>query len=270
MILAVMVCFLTVLTSQIQQFARITHLLTGQNTKELLRQQEVPAELYDTFCSFEKDSEYSRYDYLLGYLFTEQQKQQELETYLELLYQYQGPQLQELSRMEQAVWADLEYFPVPLSWKDSSLVTSFENSWMFDRSFGGNRGHEGTDIMASFKERGHYPVVSITDGTVEKVGWLKLGGYRIGIRSPRGVYFYYAHLNDYAPGIEIGDEVSAGELLGFMGDTGYSEQEGTTGYFPVHLHVGIYFNDEDGKEQSYNPYPFMKKLESEKLKFCFE
>ena len=47
MILAAMVCFLTVLTSQIQQFARITHLLTGQNTKELLRQQEVPAELYD-------------------------------------------------------------------------------------------------------------------------------------------------------------------------------------------------------------------------------
>ncbi len=263
MILAAMVCFLTVLTSQIQQFARITHLLTGQNTKELLRQQEVPAELYDTFCSYEKDSEYSRYDYLLGYLFTEQQKQQELETYLELLYQYQGPQLQELSRMEQAVWADLEYFPVPLSWKDSSLVTSFENSWMFDRSFGGNRGHEGTDIMASFKERGHYPVVSITDGTVEKVGWLKLGGYRIGIRSPGGGYFYYAHLNDYAREFQEGDQIQAGELLGFMGDSGYGEEEGTVGKFAVHLHLGIYVNDENGSEISVNPYWALKWLEDE-------
>ncbi len=269
MILAAMVCFLTVLTSQIQQFARITHLLTGQNTKELLRQQEVPAELYDMFCSYEKDSEYSRYDYLLGYLFTEQQKQQELETYLELLYQYQGSQLQELSRMEQAVWADLEYFPVPLSWKDSSLVTSFENSWMFDRSFGGNRGHEGTDIMASFKERGHYPVVSITDGTVEKVGWLKLGGYRIGIRSPGGGYFYYAHLNDYAREFQEGDQIQAGELLGFMGDSGYGEEEGTVGKFAVHLHLGIYVNDENGFEISVNPYWALKWLEEKRLKYQF-
>jgi murein DD-endopeptidase MepM/ murein hydrolase activator NlpD len=269
MILAAMVCFLTVLTSQIQQFARITHLLTGQNTKELLRQQEVPAELYDMFCSYEKDSEYSRYDYLLGYLFTEQQKQQELETYLELLYQYQGSQLQELSRMEQAVWADLEYFPVPLSWKDSSLVTSFENSWMFDRSFGGNRGHEGTDIMASFKERGHYPVVSITDGTVEKVGWLKLGGYRIGIRSPGGGYFYYAHLNDYAREFQEGDQIQAGELLGFMGDSGYGEEEGTVGKFAVHLHLGIYVNDENGSEISVNPYWALKWLEEKRLKYQF-
>ena len=55
-----------------------------------------------------------------------------------------------------------------------------------------------------------------------------------------------------------------------MGDTGYSETEGTTGYFPVHLHIGIYLNDENGEEKSYNPYPFLKELESNKLKFCFE
>ena len=124
--------------------------------------------------------------------------------------------------------------------------------------------------MAGVDRRGHYPVVSISDGYVEKLGWLKLGGYRIGIRSVHGVYFYYAHLSDYSPDIHIGDEVQAGELLGFMGDTGYREVEGTTGYFPVHLHVGIYLNEEDGTEKSYNPYPFLKELESKKLKFCFE
>lgn len=171
----------------------------------------------------------------------------------------------------EAVEHDMVYFPVPESSYDTKrYAVSFTDSWMESRNFGGGRSHEGCDIMAAFNERGHYPVVSISDGRVEKMGWLKLGGYRIGIRSPGGVYFYYAHLSDYAPGIEVGDEVLAGELLGFMGDTGYSETEGTTGYFPVHLHVGIYLNDKDGKERSYNPYPFLKELESRKLRFCFE
>jgi len=170
-----------------------------------------------------------------------------------------------------AVREDMVYFPVPKSSYDTSgFRVSFADSWMESRNFGGERGHEGCDIMAAVNKRGHYPVVSISDGYVEKLGWLKLGGYRIGIRSPHGVYFYYAHLNDYAPGIEIGYEVRAGELLGFMGDTGYSKTEGTTGFFPVHLHVGVYLDDENGEEQSYNPYPFLKELEEKKLKFCFE
>ena len=170
-----------------------------------------------------------------------------------------------------AVRQDAVYFPIPESTYDTKgYQVTFGDSWMDSRNFGGERAHEGCDIMAGVDRRGHYPVVSISDGYVEKLGWLKLGGYRIGIRSVHGVYFYYAHLSDYSPDIHIGDEVQAGELLGFMGDTGYSEVEGTTGYFPVHLHVGIYLNEEDGTEKSYNPYPFLKELELKKLKFCFE
>lgn len=170
-----------------------------------------------------------------------------------------------------AVWEDMVYFPIPESLYDTAgYRVSFADSWMESRSFGGERTHEGCDIMAAADKRGHYPVVSISDGVIEKMGWLKLGGYRIGVRSPGGVYFYYAHLSDYAPGLASGSEVKAGELLGFMGDTGYSETEGTTGFFPVHLHVGIYLNDAEGEEQSYNPYPFLKELEKKKLKFCFE
>ena len=269
LILGTMVCFLTSLTSQIQRFAKIASLLTEEDARELLRQQEVPSELYGSFCGYEKDSEYSRYDYLLGYLLTEQEEQRELGDYLELLHQYQSSRVQELTGMERAVWQDLKYFPVPLSQKDSSLVTSFENSWMFDRSFGGNRGHEGTDIMASFNERGHYPVVSITDGVVEKVGWLKLGGYRIGIRAPGGGYFYYAHLSDYAREFQEGDQIKAGELLGFMGDSGYGEEEGTVGKFAVHLHLGIYVNDSTGAELSVNPYWVLKWLEEKRLNYQF-
>jgi murein DD-endopeptidase MepM/ murein hydrolase activator NlpD len=269
LILTAMVCFLISLTGQIQQFAKLSSLLAEEDTRELLRQQKIPTELFETFCGYEKDSEYSRYDYMLGYLFTEQEGQRELEEYLELLYQYQKSKIQELSEMEQAVWKDLEYFPVPLSPKDSSLVTSFENSWMFDRNYGGNRGHEGTDIMASFNERGHYPVISMTDGTVEKVGWLKLGGYRIGIRAPNGGYFYYAHLYDYAREFQEGEEIKAGELLGFMGDSGYGEEEGTVGKFAVHLHLGIYVNDKNGSEVSVNPYWVLKWLEEKRLNYQF-
>lgn len=264
-----MVCLIVSLTGSLQQAAKIAHLLVEEDTKELLRQQNVPEEYYESFCSYEQDSGYSRYDYLLGYLATGESGQGELEDYLELLYEYQAPKTRELVKAEQAIWEDITYFPVPLSGKDSTLETSFENSWMFDRSFGGNRGHEGTDIMASFNERGHYPVVSITDGIVEKVGWLKLGGYRIGIRAPSGGYFYYAHLYDYAKEFKEGDVVKAGELLGFMGDSGYGEEEGTVGQFAVHLHLGIYIRDEMGEEISVNPYWVLKWLEGRRLKYQF-
>ncbi|HEX3022933.1 MAG TPA: M23 family metallopeptidase, partial [Lachnospiraceae bacterium] len=80
---------------------------------------------------------------------------------------------------------------------------------------------------------------------------------------------YYAHLHSYAPEIEIGDEVKAGDLLGFMGDTGYSKVEGTTGNFDVHLHFGIYY-DEAGEEKSVNPYWVLRYLEDYKLQFNYE
>ena len=95
----------------------------------------------------------------------------------------------------------------------------------------------------------------------------ELGGYRVGIRSPKGVYFYYAHLDSYAE-IEEGDPVKAGDLLGFMGDTGYSKKEGTMGMFPVHLHVGIYLIH-DGEEISVNPYQPLKYLENRRIECVY-
>ena len=163
----------------------------------------------------------------------------------------------------QAVWDDLKYFPVAESSDNSRLSVSFEDSWMFDRSYGGERGHEGTDIMPSVNEPGRFPVVSMTDGTVESKGWLELGGYRLGIRAPHGAYFYYAHLDSYAD-IEEGDTINAGDLLGFMGDTGYGTEEGTRGKFPVHLHVGIYLYQNE-QEISVNPYPALSYVQDKKV-----
>ncbi|MCD7763879.1 MAG: M23 family metallopeptidase [Lachnospiraceae bacterium] len=152
-----------------------------------------------------------------------------------------------------AVWNDVECFPV------TGTDVSYENTWMFERNYGGKRGHEGTDLMPSADLAGVYPVVSMTDGVVEKIGWLEQGGYRIGIRSPGGGYFYYAHLDSYAQEFAVGDSVYAGEQLGLMGDSGYGK-EGTVGQFAVHLHMGIYIRTNTGEggdpleEQSVNPY----------------
>lgn len=167
----------------------------------------------------------------------------------------------------EALWDDLEYFPVPEPSNGVSAEVTFEDSWMFERNYGGKRGHEGTDIMASVNERGLYPVVSMTDGVLLHKGWLEQGGYRLGITAPGGAYFYYAHLDSYAD-LNEGDTIKAGDLLGFMGDTGYSKIEGTTGSFPVHLHVGIYLVLDD-REVSYNPYYALRFLESRKMKCAY-
>ena len=149
------------------------------------------------------------------------------------------------NRREQSVISgETRFFPIAGSGLEE-LSFEYVDSWQADRSFGGDRHHEGCDIITSVNRRGVYPVVSMTDGTVEQLGWLKLGGWRIGIRSPGGMYYYYAHLESYAEDLQVGSEVLAGQFLGFVGDSGYGE-EGTTGQFVVHLHLGIYVPDDMG------------------------
>lgn len=166
------------------------------------------------------------------------------------------------------IWEELTWFPVPESSTNKPAKVSFENSWMAERTYGGSRSHEGTDIMAGIEESGYYPVVSMTDGTVEQVGWLEKGGWRIGVRSEHGIYYYYAHLHSYAKEWKAGDVIQAGELLGYMGDSGYGP-EGTTGQFAVHLHVGIYVPLGADQEMAVNPYWFLKYLENKKLNYSY-
>ena len=156
-----------------------------------------------------------------------------------------------------AVFYDMTYFPVGSVTNRTDATYSYVDSWQFERTYGGERTHEGCDIMATFNERGVYPIYSATEGVVENIGWLKLGGWRIGIRSESGAYYYYAHLSEYARDFTVGETIEAGTLLGFMGDSGYSEVPGTYGQFPVHLHFGIYFDDLFGNEYAINPYPVL-------------
>ena len=175
-------------------------------------------------------------------------------------------QAREYYELYENVWKDLVYFPIPESSEDEKAEVSFENSWMFERTYGGSYGHEGTDLMPSVDRSGYYPVLSMTDGVVENIGWLEKGGWRIGITAPTGAYFYYAHLDSYAE-LEKGDPVKAGDLLGYMGDSGYGE-EGTTGEFPVHLHLGIYLK-EGTEEISVNPYPVLRYAENARIKCVY-
>ena len=176
---------------------------------------------------------------------------------------YRPRELQTIADYVSAVWADLKMFPVGKVSSDPEATVTFSDSWMHSRTFGGERGHEGCDIMATVNKRGLYPIYSMTDGVVENIGWLRLGGYRIGVRSPSGAYFYYAHLAEYAEDFVVGDPVEKGTLLGYMGDTGYSDIPGTTGNFDVHLHLGIYLNDAEGNEFSVNSYPMLRYLWNE-------
>ncbi len=180
----------------------------------------------------------------------------------------QGGEWEQYRDTLESVWTELVCFPVPESDTNPQADVSFENTWMAERSYGGTRVHEGTDIMAALETSGYYPVLSMTDGEVERVGWLEMGGWRIGIRSDNGNYYYYAHLDSYAKEWQKGDRIQAGELLGYMGDSGYGP-EGTTGQFPVHLHIGIYVPLGEDRELAVNPYWMLKYLENQKLSYSY-
>ncbi len=165
-----------------------------------------------------------------------------------------------VERLYGMILDDLECFPVTGSKAEDINRYYYSNSFLAQRTYGGDRKHMGTDIMDVENEKGYLNIVSMTDGIVENKGWLELGGYRIGIRSDSGAYFYYAHLEKYA-GVEEGDRVKAGDLLGYMGSTGYGP-EGTRDQFDVHLHMGISI-DLDGREFWVNPYAILQMLDTQ-------
>lgn len=115
------------------------------------------------------------------------------------------------------------------------------------RSYGGRRIHEGVDIFASYGT----PVLACAAGYVELIGWNRFGGWRIGIRDTNNVYYYYAHLSSYAKGLKRGDMVRPGQVIGYVGSTGYGPP-GTAGKFPPHLHFGMY-RDTGRHEWAFSP-----------------
>lgn len=117
------------------------------------------------------------------------------------------------------------------------------------RSYGFRRVHLGNDLLGSVGT----PVVAVETGRIEALGWNQYGGWRIGIRSlDNKRYYYYAHLrkdHPYVKSLKEGDIVYAGDVIGYLGMTGYSIKENVNNINVPHLHFGMQLIfDESQKE----------------------
>ncbi len=141
------------------------------------------------------------------------------------------------------------------------------------RSYGYRRRHLGHDMLGSVGT----PIVAVESGVVEACGWNQYGGWRIGIRSFDGKrYYYYAHLRKNHPFNDMyeGKIVNAGEVIGYLGMTGYSARENTNNIDTPHLHIGLELifdkSQKDGNNQIWiDIYELTKFLSSYKSEVYF-
>jgi murein DD-endopeptidase MepM/ murein hydrolase activator NlpD len=121
----------------------------------------------------------------------------------------------------------------------------FSDSWGDPQ--GGGRRHEGTDLFAAPKSY----VYAVVDGTLTRRAWDQPGlrsgnAWWLTAADGSGTYYFYAHLADFAPELSVGSRVEAGQIIGFMGNTGNSA-------FP-HLHFEIHPNG----GAAVNPYAVLR------------
>ncbi len=122
--------------------------------------------------------------------------------------------------------------------------TSFTDTWGAPRS--GGRSHEGVDMISP---RGT-PLVAIETGTIKRMGNGGLGGITVWIRGAGGDEYYYAHLDGWAAGLSVGQSVTVGDLIGYVGNTGNAI------YTVPHLH----FEYHPGGGGAVNPTPLVSSL----------
>jgi ethanolamine utilization microcompartment shell protein EutS len=131
-------------------------------------------------------------------------------------------------------------FPVygPATFSDDFRAGRADTGW-----------HHGNDIFAP---KGA-PVLAVAEGTLFLVGWNTIGGNRLWLRDMQGNEFYYAHLSAYSPLAAEGRHVEAGDVIGFVGDTG--DAVGT----PPHLHFEVHPVELlwMGYDGVINPYPYL-------------
>jgi len=125
--------------------------------------------------------------------------------------------------------------------------TSWHYSFGDDRD-GGERRHRGADLFGAK----HTPVVAVAEGTVVRYGTGNRAGHYVVVEHEGGWESIYIHLNNdnygtddgavtlsdaLAPGIVPGAEVEAGQVLGWVGDSGNAE--GTS----PHTHFELWLED---------------------------
>lgn len=120
------------------------------------------------------------------------------------------------------------------------------------RSYGFKRQHLGHDFLGQVGT----PVIAVESGYVEAIGWNQYGGWRLGIRSfDKKRYYYYAHLRKnypYHKSLKEGSYVQAGDVIGYLGRTGYSRTENTNNIDEPHLHFGLQLIFDESQKESNN------------------
>ena len=120
------------------------------------------------------------------------------------------------------------------------------------RSYGYRREHLGNDLMGSIGT----PIIAVESGRIEVAGWNQYGGWRVGIRSFDGKrYYYYAHLRKNAPfaaDMYEGKIVKAGDVIGYLGMTGYSSKENVNNINVPHLHFGMQLIFDESQKDGIN------------------
>ena len=138
------------------------------------------------------------------------------------------------------------------------------------RSYGFSRPHLGNDLIGQVGT----PIVAVEGGTIEAMGWNQYGGWRIGIRSSDSKrYYYYAHLRKnfpYRKDLKVGDVVKSGDVIGYLGRTGYSIKENVNNINTSHLHFGMQLVfDESQKECNneiwINVYEIIRLLDNKRV-----
>ncbi len=122
----------------------------------------------------------------------------------------------------------------------------YGNTWHAAR--GSGRLHEGVDIIAAEGKL----LYAVVDGTITKQYWDApgaLAGNGLRVAQDDGTYFTYLHMSGFAPGIKVGTKVTAGDVIGFVGNTGSSAT--------AHLHFEIH----PGGGAAVNPYPYVKAID---------
>lgn len=140
-----------------------------------------------------------------------------------------------------------------------------------NRSYGFSRKHLGHDMMGYIGT----PIIAVEGGKIEELGWNQYGGWRIGIRSHDSKrYYYYAHMRKgfpYNKSLKVGSVVKAGDVIGYMGRTGYSRKENVNNMTETHLHIGLQLVFDESQKECDNEiwvdtYPIMQLLYRNKSK----
>ncbi len=182
---------------------------------------------------------------------------------------YSNSTIEPYYKMFNTVITEIKYFPIPLNYdKEESPSYMYGDSWGSVKTLENSQNYfEGTDIFDRENIPGRIPIVSMTDGVIENIGWSDLSGFKVEIKTTNNTIYYYSHLNSFLNTLSKGSKITAGQHIGYMGNTGYGKKEGTESNYQSRIHIGISLDSFGTKEFWINPYPFLRLKEFSKVEY---